>query len=89
MTPLELPVPPAAATPEEMHRWMLSMYNWLKNMFLSGNQMPHLTAQQLTDMQTANQQFQSGKIFYDHDNNAFKGGVLVGGNLSIKTFTVT
>ena len=86
--PMEFPSPPTAANIDELHRWALSVTNWVKNTTLNGLQSPVFGTQQLTDMQSQGTKSQAGKLFYDVNTDELKAAVLVGGNLTIKTVTL-
>lgn len=80
--PMSLPVPPDDPVVEDMHKWMLSIYNWHKNTVINGVQTPFYSQDQLNQM---NKLDQSGKIFFNNDTGKFCAGYIEGGNLVIKT----
>lgn len=82
----QLPSPPTSADPAHMHKYLLSLNNWLATFCLTGVQATNLGQSQLTAMVTANDFTQAGKIFYNIDTHKTQKATIVAGNLTITDF---
>lgn len=60
---MSIPIPPASADLEALHRWALSLSTWLGNLHLQGLQASPITQTELNNMVSANDLTQSGKLF--------------------------
>lgn len=66
--PMGFPAPPQHANLDEVHRWSLSVANWVKNTMLNGTQSAFYAHSQLQQMMDLNQLEQGGKTFFNNDS---------------------
>lgn len=59
---LQIPIPPAEADLETLHRYILTLSNWLRDLFIQGLQMPSFTQTEIDAMTAATQ---AGKLFFN------------------------
>lgn len=80
------PDPPLEMTNEAIHKHLLDLNIYLKGMSSLGLQTTQIPSTALDEMVSTNDLSQSGKMFYDMDNNVMKKAIIVAGNLTIETF---
>jgi len=82
----QLPKPPMSPDLQLMHKYLLSLHNFLQKFCLVGVQATQLGQSQLDAMVSANDLSQSGKIFYNIDTDKTQKATIVSGNLTITDF---
>jgi hypothetical protein len=82
----QLPTPPMSADLVQIHKYLLSLNNWLKLFSQTGVQATNLGQSQLDAMVSANDLTQAGKIFFNTNTLKTQKATVVTGNLTITDF---
>lgn len=86
MQSVTIPQPPAEADLKEIHKHLTNLSLWMNQNFGSGVQQTFLSQNQANNI-TGNENL--GKIHFNNDTGMFQGTVMIGGNLVVKTFTMS
>jgi hypothetical protein len=84
--PMEFPSPPTSPDLQGMHRWILSVCNFMKQTMLNGNQSPHFTQDQLNQMSDLSQ---AGKQFFNFTTGKMNIAEVSGGTTLVIKETAT
>jgi hypothetical protein len=82
-----IPSLPKNTSNEELFNYILSLDNWIKNIYQEGLQAPMFETVDLNKMPTIDNPFQQvGKLFYDNDTNEFKRVRKTGSNTVVEVW---
>lgn len=82
----QIPIPPVSANINDLHKHIIELNNWTKNMFLVGTQATHMNQNELTKIVSVNDLSNAGKIFFNTDESKMQKSTIVSNNLTISDF---